>query len=576
MGRSGVPPLPGHRAERCRRVSVKNLSIPNELLTSRGWTPQAVERLGLRFEDGQVLFPVRDQTGELLSFLRWRPGRDPMAEPGSTRELFPPPEMIGPEEENGWLWLVEGEKDCVRAWSLGLAAVAVPGAQNWRTEWAARFTKRRVAVCFDADEAGRQAAARAAADLSANGIDARLVDLAPDRADGFDLTDATATARTEAEREGARGWLTDTAEHLPPEVTPNRHPWLLDAADLLAEPDPGPTPFLVEGLVVQQAIVAMVGRWKTTKSYGLLYLLMCVALGEPAWGLATPENGVPVVYVCEESGRAALWRRLDALCRGHAIDPERLRERLYVAANQRARLDDDHWQAELMAIGREVRPAMFAFDPLARMKAPAREENAQKEMAVVIEFLRQLRDETGAGVGFVHHTGHQGEHMRGSSDLESVWESRLTWKRDGTSPEIALASEHREVEAGPPLTYRISWDHETRSMRFPLVEGDIVAKVRAYLADHPEASANEVADAVRGTRSKVLEAVKTVRDEGGTAEPYQPRTTDPGAPERGGTASPSFREGRTTAATPTPEGGTGDPYHPPERDPDCLDDEVPF
>ena len=96
--------------------------------------------------------------------------------------------------------------------------------------------------------------------------------------------------------------------------------WLFRASDLLDEPDPGPTPWLVENLITDVALVALVGRWKTTKSYGLLELLMSVATGEPAFGhLAVPVPG-PVVYVCEESGRRALWRRLDALCRGRAID----------------------------------------------------------------------------------------------------------------------------------------------------------------------------------------------------------------------------------------------------------------
>jgi hypothetical protein len=292
--------------------------------------------------------------------------------------------------------------------------------------------------------------------------------------------------------------------------------WLNDAADLLAEPDPGPTPFLVDGLIVARAIVAMVGRWKTTKSYGLLYLLICIALGEPAWGLATPESGVPVVYVCEESGRAALWRRLDALCRGHAIDPERLRERLYVAANARARLDDPGWQAELLAIGRDLQPGFFGFDPLARMKAADREENAQKDMAPVIEYLRDLRDETNAGVGVVHHTGHTGSHMRGTSDLETAWETKLEWKREGQSPEVTITSEHREAEDGPPIRYRISWDHHTRTMRFPLVEGDLKAKVRAHLAEHPEHSANQVVDALGTNRKQTLAIVREIRDESGS------------------------------------------------------------
>jgi AAA domain len=291
--------------------------------------------------------------------------------------------------------------------------------------------------------------------------------------------------------------------------------WLIDAADLLAEPDPGPTPFLVEGLIVAQAIVAMVGRWKTTKSYGLLYLLMCIALGEPAWGLTTG-NPSTIVYVCEESGRAALWRRLDALCRGYAYDPERLRERLYVAANARARLDDPGWQAELLGIGRDLQPAFFGFDPLARMKAAAREENAQKDMAPVIEYLRELRDETNAGVGVVHHTGHTGDHMRGTSDLETAWETKLKWKRDGQSPEITITSEHREADDGPPIRYRISWDHDTRTMRFPLIEGDLKARVRAYRTEHPEASANDIVEALGTNRKQTLAAVREIHDESGS------------------------------------------------------------
>ena len=62
--------------------------------------------------------------------------------------------------------------------------------------------------------------------------------------------------------------------------------WLIDAADLLAEPDPGPTPWLVEGLIVDQALTAVVGKWKTTKSYGLLDIGVSIATGTPAFGTA--------------------------------------------------------------------------------------------------------------------------------------------------------------------------------------------------------------------------------------------------------------------------------------------------
>jgi hypothetical protein len=303
--------------------------------------------------------------------------------------------------------------------------------------------------------------------------------------------------------------------------------WLLDAADLLAEPDPGPVPWLVEDLIVAQALVAVVGRWKTTKSYGLLDICISIATGRPAFGgLRVPEPG-PVVFLNEESGRAALWRRLDSLCRGRAINPEEVRGRLYVAPNVGLRLDDPDCQRELLALGEDLRPRLFVFDPLARFKRALLDENTQTDMAVLIEFMRHLRKVTGAGVAFVHHVGHNGSHMRGSSDLESVWETRLEWERDGQSSEVTVKSEHREAEVGAPLAYRIGWDEETRTMRFDLVEDPLTTAVRAYLDEHPDASANSVDANVEGNRQAILKAAKKIR-RGSTAP--EPLGTTPGGP----------------------------------------------
>jgi AAA domain len=319
-----------------------------------------------------------------------------------------------------------------------------------------------------------------------------------------------------------------------------REAWLIDAADLLERGDPGPTPWLVDGLIVDRSLIACVGRWKTTKSYGTLDICISVATGLPAFGrFEIPEPG-PVVFVNEESGEAALRRRLDALCRGRAINPEDLRRRLLVSANRGVKLDDADWQSRIIEDGLRLRPRLFVFDPLARMKAPERNESAQNEIAVAIEFLRTLRDETDAGVAFVHHTGHTGEHMRGSSDLESAWETRLHWKRNGQSPEVTIEAEHREAEAGPPFKYRISWDGRTRSMRFDAVDDPFVEFLRAYLDEHPEASANAAYKAGDGRSDRprkkaVLELVKTIR-EGGSHDGNSPGTTP--SNQRQGSGSP--------------------------------------
>ncbi len=141
-----------------------------------------------------------------------------VASAGSSRELFPPPEMIGDDEldEHRTVWLVEGEPDAIRLWSLGVPAVAVPGAQNWRDDDAPRFTGRRwrVIVCFDCDAPGRENAERAAAAIVDAGGDARLLDLDPGEQHGYDLTDWLQKADTAELRDQAAAALATIAETL--------------------------------------------------------------------------------------------------------------------------------------------------------------------------------------------------------------------------------------------------------------------------------------------------------------------------------------------------------------------------
>lgn len=337
--------------------------------------------------------------------------------------------------------------------------------------------------------------------------------------------------------------------------------WLERASDLLAEPDPGPTPWLIDELIVDQAIVAIVGKWKTTKTYALLDAAISVVTGTPFLQRHEVANPGPVIVVLEESGRKALWRRLDSLSRGRAIDRDALGD-LHYAANQRVKLDDLEWQQALLDAGTAIRPRLIIFDPLARLKRPGLDESAQKEYAILIEFMRHLREETGAAVAFVQHTGHTGDHMRGTSDLESVWESRLAFRRDqGT---ISIVSEHREAEAGAATSYQLDWDETTRTIRLRGLTDTTEEKVVGYLREHPDASANDVYDHIGGNRVKVLAAVKVVRErlsQSGSDSRNHPGTTPSDLPSAGGSPDPPFRGAGTTApagaAEVVPASGTG-------------------
>lgn len=292
--------------------------------------------------------------------------------------------------------------------------------------------------------------------------------------------------------------MTELAVEIPEILYPT---WLERASVLLAEPDPGPTKWLIENIIVDQALTATVGRWKTTKTYWNLDAAISIVTGRPFLdAYQVPEPG-PVIIVLEESGRAALWRRLDSLARGRAIDRDQLGE-LHTAANKRVKLDDAAWQQDLVAAGKELQPRMILLDPLARMKAANRQENEQSDMGILIDFMRYLRDETGAAVNWTHHTGHQGEHMRGASDLESVWETRLGFKKDGNS--ITVTPEHREAEPTDPIGYRLVWDETSRTISLKETESkDITTAglIKDHLLHHPKSRARDIAKgiAVRAT-----------------------------------------------------------------------------
>jgi DNA primase len=136
-----------------------------------------------------VIVPIRNLRGELRGVLRYAPSHDHapkmLAVRGSRLGLIPHPAA----EPSGWVVLVEGPPDMISARSQGLPAIAVPGDDAWEPEWAQLLRGRCVSVVLDCDRAGRDAAHRIAGDLKAAGVRGSVVDLAPDRQDGYDLTE---------------------------------------------------------------------------------------------------------------------------------------------------------------------------------------------------------------------------------------------------------------------------------------------------------------------------------------------------------------------------------------------------
>jgi len=153
----------------------------------RGWKHETIRALGLGVDRGRITIPVRTAPGSLRGLLHYQP--EPtcrpkmLAAPGSRLGLIPHPAAEASER----ILLVEGPPDMIAARSHGLPAIAVPGDHAWQSAWARLLAGRRVTIVMDADQQGRDAARRIARDLASG--DPQIIELAPNRSDGYDLTD---------------------------------------------------------------------------------------------------------------------------------------------------------------------------------------------------------------------------------------------------------------------------------------------------------------------------------------------------------------------------------------------------
>ena len=202
-----------------------NSRLTRRLALERAWGIRVIRQLQIGFDGARITIPVRDAHGALQGVCRYDPfgPREPkmLALPGTRLGLIPIPRAIAQK----YVVLVEGPPDMIAARSCGLAAIAVPGTSAWQPPWADSYRQARDA------RHGLRPAGRAAAERSppacARPYPGRIVDLAPGRNDGYDLTDRILERRRQAapaQRRDRRRAVAPPDRHPPDTRHAARHP----------------------------------------------------------------------------------------------------------------------------------------------------------------------------------------------------------------------------------------------------------------------------------------------------------------------------------------------------------------
>ncbi|MDX3400061.1 AAA family ATPase [Streptomyces sp. ME01-18h] len=216
---------------------------------------------------------------------------------------------------------------------------------------------------------------------------------------------------------------------------------------------------LLGDLLQLNTTARIIGPSGTFKSFILLDMAGHIGTGMKWHGHYVRQG--TVIYLVAE-GEQGIRKRVRAWEQHYGI---RMDNVLFLPRPVQAKSPE--W-AVFIELARQVEPAFVVIDTQARVSVGV-EENSNKEMGEVVDRMDDLRRATGACIGLVHHTGHQGEHGRGASGVKGAMQSEINVVKKGDRiSNITLtvkSSKQKDEEEGNDLLFglkRIALDGEAK------------------------------------------------------------------------------------------------------------------
>ena len=236
-------------------------------------------------------------------------------------------------------------------------------------------------------------------------------------------------------------------------------PEILSLEQLFAVAVP-PPPLIIEGILHQGCKMILGGTSKSNKSWCLLDLAISVASGQPWWGRQTAK--VPVVYINFELHVWAVAQRINALGAARP-DCKELGKTLHVWNLRGHNADLTLLRPKLEEQLAKHQFGLIILDPAYKVLGN-RDENANGDIAGLMNELEAMAQKTGAAVVVAHHFA------KGDSTAKSAMDRMSgagAWARDPDS--IMVLTPHEEPDAFtvtsilrnlPQLPeFVVSWDY---------------------------------------------------------------------------------------------------------------------
>ena len=214
----------------------------------------------------------------------------------------------------------------------------------------------------------------------------------------------------------------ETGDDLDPSPPQSDRFELLDDVQL---GDLTPPEWIIESIVPSNSLVVLIAPPKSLKSFLVLDWAMHIAIAMDWHGYQVKRGEVIYVYAEGASGlqqRVKAWKFYNQIQGRYGVLFLPRRVLLNEGPDANALVD--------AILSRSPEPRLIIIDTLARNMAG--DENSTEAMSAFVRGCDYVREETGATVVVVHHTGHAAEgRARGSSVLPAAADTLIQLTRDG-------------------------------------------------------------------------------------------------------------------------------------------------
>jgi hypothetical protein len=287
-----------------------------------------------------------------------------------------------------------------------------------------------------------------------------------------------------------------------------------------------PPQWLIARHIPENSLIALFGRFSTCKSFLAISWALSIASGKP-WLRRRAQQG-DVVYISAE-GTSGINKRALAFCKENGL--KELPEKFHAITCAVDMTDQEVLDYLALAIKLKLKgekPKLIVIDTLNRCFGGG-DENSTKDMSAFVKGCDAMREEFGASVLIIHHTGHDPTRgSRGATSLPSAMDiAFLLTKPKGSSLAILKnedpAKPHKDSAPLPDQALEFAEveidelepneddPHATTSLVVRAANAEAAAEAERERAAKRRTGADETLDAIRACENGVtiVELMKT-------------------------------------------------------------------